>query len=199
MAIHKLTTPLSEEIIRKLHIKDIVYLSGTIFTARDKAHERALKWLEQGKELPIDLSGAVVFHCGPLVKKVEENWELVAAGPTTSARMEPFEDKFINAFKVRMIIGKGGMGPKTVNAMKEVGSVYSIFTGGAAVLAAKAVKNIKRVEWLDLGMAEALWMMDVEKFGPLIIAIDSTGKNLFEEVMNKVEINRKKLYKMLGF
>lgn len=113
--------------------------------------------------------------------------------------MEPFEDKFINAFKVRMIIGKGGMGPKTVNAMKEVGSVYSIFTGGAAVLAAKAVKNIKRVEWLDLGMAEALWMMDVEKFGPLIIAIDSTGKNLFEEVMNKVEINRKKLYKMLGF
>ncbi|MFX1276387.1 MAG: FumA C-terminus/TtdB family hydratase beta subunit [Promethearchaeota archaeon] len=197
--MHKLTTPLSEEIIRKLHIKDIVYLSGTIFTARDKAHERALKWLEQGKELPIDLSGAVVFHCGPLVKKVEENWELVAAGPTTSARMEPFEDKFINAFKVRMIIGKGGMGPKTVNAMKEVGSVYSIFTGGAAVLAAKAVKNIKRVEWLDLGMAEALWMMDVEKFGPLIIAIDSTGKNLFEEVMNKVEINRKKLYKMLGF
>lgn len=198
MATYNLTTPISEEDIRKLRVNDIVYITGTIFTARDEAHERALEWLKNKKQLPIDPNGLGVFHCGPIVRKTESGWEIVAAGPTTSTRMEMFEDKFIEAFRVRIIIGKGGMGPKTAAAMKKVGAVYGAFTGGAAVLAAKAIRRIRTVEWLDLGMPEALWIMDVEKFGPLIISIDSTGENLFEHVSKQVEKNREKIYKHVG-
>jgi fumarate hydratase subunit beta len=195
---YELTTPISEEDIRKLQVNDILYISGTIFTARDEAHERALKWSKEGKELPIDPSGLVVFHCGPIVRKVEGIWEIVAAGPTTSTRMEMFESEFLEMFKPRVIIGKGGMGPKTTAAMKKVGAVYGAYIGGAAVLAAKAVRKISEVAWLDLGMPEALWIMEVERFGPLIIAIDSHGSNLYDQVKIEVEQNQKKIYEKLG-
>ncbi|MFW9934478.1 MAG: FumA C-terminus/TtdB family hydratase beta subunit [Candidatus Thorarchaeota archaeon] len=198
MVTYNLTTPISEEDIRKLRVNDIVYITGTIFTARDEAHERALEWFKNEKQLPINPNGLAVFHCGPIVRKTESGWEIVAAGPTTSTRMEMFEDKFIEAYRVRIIIGKGGMGPKTAAAMKKVGAAYGAFTGGAAVLAAKAIRRIRTVEWLDLGMPEALWIMEVEKFGPLIISIDSTGENLFENVSKQVEKNREKIYKQVG-
>jgi fumarate hydratase subunit beta len=198
MPIYELTTPISEDDIRKLRVNDMIYITGTIFTARDEAHERALKWFEANKPLPIDATGLAVFHCGPVVRKVKEGWEMVAAGPTTSTRMEMFEDKFIEAFQVRVIIGKGGMGSKTASAMKKVGAVYGAFTGGAAVLAAKTVRHITDVAWLDLGMPEALWVMEVERFGPLIVAIDATGENLFERVQISVEKNREKAYKLAG-
>jgi len=198
MASYNLTTPISEETIRKLRVNDIIYITGTVFTARDEAHERALEWFHDKKELPIDPTGLCVFHCGPIVRKMDFGWEVVAAGPTTSTRMEMFEDKFIEAFNVRVIIGKGGMGAKTAAAMKKVGAVYGAFTGGAAVLAAKAIRRIINVEWLDLGMPEALWIMEVEKFGPLIVSIDSTGENLFERVHNNVEKNRERVYKLAG-
>jgi fumarate hydratase subunit beta len=195
---YELSTPISEEDVRKLRVNDIVYISGTIFTARDEAHERALDWFYSNKPLPIDFTGLAVFHCGPIVRKLQKEWELVAAGPTTSTRMEMFEDKFIEAFKTRVIIGKGGMGAKTAQAMKKVGAIYGAFTGGAAVLAAKAVRRIIDVAWLDLGMPEALWIMDVKRFGPLIVAIDSTGANLFEEIKTRVEQNREQVYKRVG-
>ncbi len=198
MATYELTTPISEETIRTLRVNDIVYISGTIFTARDEAHERALEWVKSKKALPINPAGLAVFHCGPIVRKLEKGWELVAAGPTTSTRMEMFEDKFIELLKVRVVIGKGGMGSKTTAAMKKFGAIYGAFTGGAAVLAAKAVRRIIDVEWLDLGMPEALWIMEVERFGPLIVSIDATGENLFEQVRTKVEQNRTKIYKKLG-
>lgn len=198
MVTYNLTTPISEEIIRKLRVNDVVYITGTIFTARDEAHERALEWFKEKKELPIDPTGLCVFHCGPIVRQTESGWEVVAAGPTTSTRMEMFEDKFIEAFGVRVIIGKGGMGSNTAAAMKQFGAVYGAFTGGAAVLAAKAIRRIIKVEWLDLGMPEAVWIMEVEKFGPLIVSIDSTGENLFEQVSINVEKNREKVYKQAG-
>lgn len=198
MTIYELSTPVSEEDIRKLRVNDIFYISGTIFTARDEAHERALEWFKKGKELPIDPAGLAVFHCGPIVRKDGDKWELVAAGPTTSTRMEMFEDEFIEAFQARIIIGKGGMGSKTAAAMKKVGAVYGAFTGGAAVLAAKAVRKIARVEWLDLGMPEALWILEVERFGPLIVGIDSAGNNLFNDVMINIEKNREKIYKKIN-
>ncbi|MFX0082678.1 MAG: FumA C-terminus/TtdB family hydratase beta subunit [Candidatus Hodarchaeota archaeon] len=195
---YELTTPISEEDIRKLHTNDILYITGTIFTARDEAHERALKWFKEGKLLPIDPSGLAVFHCGPIVRKVEGIWEIVAAGPTTSTRMEMFESEFLEAFKPRVIIGKGGMGPKTTATMQKVGAVYGAYIGGAAVLAAKAVHKILEVSWLDLGMPEALWIMEVKRFGPLIIAIDSHGSNLYEQVKIDVEKNQKEIYEKLG-
>ena len=198
MATYNLTTPISEEAIRTLRVNDIVYITGTMFTARDEAHERALEWFKEKKKLPIDPKGLCVFHCGPIVRETDSGWEVVAAGPTTSTRMEMFEDKFIEAFGVRVIIGKGGMGSKTATAMKEFGAVYGAFTGGAAVLAAKAIRRIVSVEWLDLGMPEALWIMEVERFGPLIVSIDSTGANLFEQVNTNVEKRREEIYKQLS-
>lgn len=197
MTTYELKTPITEEAVRKLRVNDLLYITGTIFTARDEAHERALKLKAEEQPLPINPNGLAVFHCGPIVRKVKDTWKLVAAGPTTSTRMEMFQDRFIEAFKVRVVIGKGGMGGRTAEAMKKYGAVYGAFTGGAAVLAAKAVKRVVSVEWLDLGMPEALWILEVVRFGPLIVAIDSTGANLFEQVADRVEQNREKTYSML--
>jgi len=199
LAVFKLKTPISEEDVRKLTVNDVLYVTGTIVTARDAAHKKALEQFKQGKLLPINLEGLAVFHCGPIVKKEDDKWIVVAAGPTTSTRMDQFEDEFIKAFKVRVVIGKGGMGKKTTDAMQKYGAVYGAFTGGAGVLAAKAVKNVKAVEWLqDLGMPEALWVFEVEEFGPLTVAIDSHGNNLFEDVKKKAEESRIKIYEKLG-
>jgi fumarate hydratase subunit beta len=197
MATYKLKTPISETDIRKLKVNDVVYISGTIFTARDQAHRRALEIQKEGKKPPIHMEGLAVFHCGPIVKKEGDKWIVVAAGPTTSTRMDLFEDEFIKNFKVRVVIGKGGMGKKTTDAMKQYGAIYGAFTGGAAVLAAKAVKNVKSVEWFDLGMPEALWIFEVKDFGPLTVAIDSHGNNLFENVAKKVEENKQKIYEKI--
>jgi len=198
MAVFRLKTPISEEEIRKLKVNDVLYVTGTIVTARDEAHRRALEFFKEGKKLPIDLQGLAVFHCGPIVKKEDDKWTVVAAGPTTSTRMDQFEDEFIKNFKVRVVIGKGGMGKRTTDAMQKYGAVYGAFTGGAGVLAAKAIKGVKTVEWFDLGMPEALWIFETEEFGPLTVAIDSHGNNLFEEVKRKAEESRMKVYEKLG-
>jgi len=198
MATYKLNTPIAEEDVRKLKVNDVIYITGTMFTARDSAHKRALDYYKQGKKMPINPQGLAVFHCGPIVKKENDKWTIVAAGPTTSTRMDLFEDEFIKSYEVRVVIGKGGMGKKTTDAMKKYGAVYGAFTGGAAVLAAKAIKNVKSVEWFDLGMPEALWILEVEDFGPLTVAIDSHGNNLFEDVRKKVEENTPKIYEKLG-
>lgn len=198
MAVYKLTTPVSEEETRKLGVNDTVYITGTIVTARDAAHRRALKQHNEGKKMPINLEGLVVFHCGPVVKKEKDEWSIMAAGPTTSSRMNSFEDEFIKYFKVRIIVGKGGMDSKTTNAMKKYGAVYGAFTGGAAVLAAKAIKYVKSVEWIDLGIPEAMWVLEVNNFGPLTIAIDAHGNNLYKDIQINVEKKRQKIYKKLG-
>jgi fumarate hydratase subunit beta len=197
MGVYKLRTPISEETVRKLEINDTVYLSGTLVTVRDAAHRRALEFHKEGKQLPINLEGLAVFHCGPLVKKEDEGWRVVSAGPTTSSRMGLFEDEFIKNFKVRIVVGKGGMGKKTADAMRKYGAVYGAFTGGAGVLAAKAIKQVKGVEWRDLGMPEAMWILEVENFGPLTVAIDSHGKNLFETIQTKTEEEKSRIYRKL--
>src|SRR4030042_1923982 len=151
MTTYKLRTPVSEAEIRKLKVNDVLYITGTVVTARDQAHRRALEYSKQGKPLPINLEGLALFHCGPVMSKQGERWVAIAAGPTTSTRMELFEAEFIEKFKVRVIVGKGGMGEKTADAMAKYGAVYGAFTGGAAVLAAKAIKRVKNVEGLDVG------------------------------------------------
>ena len=198
MTVYRLRTPVSEEEVRKLRVNDTVYLTGTVITARDAAHKRDLDYHKKGKPLPINLEGLVVFHCGPIIKKEDNRWRVVAAGPTTSVRMEPFEDELIRNFKVRVVVGKGGMGKKTVDAMKQYGAVYGAFTGGAAVLAAKAIKKVTGVEWSDLGMPEAMWSLEVEDFGPLTIAIDAHGNNLFETIKTKAEKEKQIIYRKLG-
>ncbi|MGA9387326.1 MAG: FumA C-terminus/TtdB family hydratase beta subunit [Candidatus Bathyarchaeia archaeon] len=198
MAVYKLETPISEADVRKLKVNDVLYITGTIVTARDQAHRRALEYFKEGKPLPVNLEGLAVFHCGPVMSKEGDKWIAVAAGPTTSTRMDLFEDEFIRNFKVRVVIGKGGMGKKTTDAMERYGAVYGAFTGGAAILAAKAIKNVRSVEWFDLGMPEAMWIFEAQEFGPLAVAIDSHGNNLFTDVQKTVEANKQKIYQKLG-
>lgn len=198
MAVFKLKTPISEQDIRKLKVNDVLYVTGTIVTARDQAHRRALEYFKEGNPLPLNLEGLAVFHCGPVMSKQGDKWIAIAAGPTTSTRMDIFEDEFIKNFKVRVVIGKGGMGKKTTDAMAKYGAVYGAFTGGAAILAAKAIKNVRTVEWFDLGMPEAMWVFEAEEFGPLAVAIDSHGNNLFTDVQKSVEANKQKIYEKLG-
>lgn len=182
-----LTTPISEKDARALRAGDVIYVSGTMFTARDEAHKMML---ERGSLLPVE--GLALFHCGPVAQKVEGRWQILAAGPTTSARMELFEADFLRKFKTRIIVGKGGMGDKTLAALGEVGAVYTHFTGGAGALAAKAVKRVAAVHWLEeLGMPEAIWVMEVERFGPLVVAMDSHGKSLYKDLAVQVEANMK--------
>ncbi|MGD2142046.1 MAG: FumA C-terminus/TtdB family hydratase beta subunit [Candidatus Bathyarchaeota archaeon] len=186
MEVH-LKTPVPEEEIRKLKMGDLVYITGTVITARDEAHLKALELHEGGKEPPVDFEGVGVFHCGPIMKKVDGRWIVVAAGPTTSARMEIFQDKFIEAFRPAIIIGKGGMGDRTAKACQEYGCVYGAFTGGAALLAARGIKEVKNVFWLEeLGMPECLWVYEVEDFGPMIITIDTHGNNMTKNVKEQV-------------
>jgi fumarate hydratase subunit beta len=188
-----LKTPIREEGVRRLTVGDVVYVTGTLLTARDAAHKRIVQFLHEGREIPMVFDGLPLYHCGPLVKKTDGEWTVLAAGPTTSMRMEAFEDEVIRNLGVRLVIGKGGMGEKTSRAMKEHGAVYGAFTGGAAVLASRLVKRVKNVEWLDLGMAEAVWTFEVDKFGPLIVCMDSRGNNLYAKVRTEAEKNKPKI------
>lgn len=191
---YHLKTPLSDDVVKKLKIGDIVYLSGTMITARDEAHEMALELLEKGEKLPIDLKGLVLYHCGPVAVKKDNKWSIVAAGPTTSMRMESVEDKFIEKTGIKMVVGKGGMGKRTADAMKKFNAVYAVFTGGAGALAAERIKEVKDVFWLDkLGIPEAMWVFNVEEFGPLVITIDTDGSNYYEMRLKEVAENGEKI------
>jgi fumarate hydratase subunit beta len=132
------------------------------------------------------------------MKQEGDKWRIVAAGPTTSSRMNSLEPKFLEQIGARLIIGKGGMNRGVGEAMKRFGAAYLAFTGGAAVLAARCVKEVKGVHWLDLGMPEALWVLDVEEFGPLTVGMDASGNSLFEDVAKQIEQNTIEAKKRLG-
>lgn len=183
-----LTTPIKDEDLADLKVGDVVYLTGRLVTCRDVAHRRLI---EQGRALPVNLEGGAIFHAGPIVRKKEDgNFEMVSIGPTTSMRMEKFEREFIKQTGVKLIIGKGGMGPETAAGCQEGPAVHAIFPGGCAVLAATQVEEIEGYEWPDLGMPETLWINRVREFGPLIISIDTKGNNLISQ--NKASFKEKK-------
>ena len=170
---------------RKYKMGDVIYITGQLILARDEAHK---KLLEEGA--PLDLKGSVIYHCGPVVTKKNGVWKVVAAGPTTSIRMEIFEDKFIEKFHPAIIVGKGGMGDKTLKALKEFGAVYAAYTGGCGALAAERIKSVKEVHFLEeLGIPEAVWVFNVEEFGPLVVTMDSHRNSLYDEVDEKAKKN----------
>ena len=178
---YHLNLPASKEEIKKLKIRDVVYVTGKIFTARDEAHHMMLE--KDKSSLPFDPSEMALFHCGPLMKKEKGKWQVVSAGPTTSSRMEIFEDKFIEKFGINIIIGKGGMGERTEKALQKYICVYTSYTGGAGALAADKVEEVPRVYWLEeLGMPEAAWIFKVKEFGPLVVAIDSHGESIYRNL-----------------
>nr|WP_284502758.1 MULTISPECIES: L(+)-tartrate dehydratase subunit beta [unclassified Caballeronia] len=183
-----MTTPIKSEDLEDLKVGDVVYLTGRLVTCRDVAHRRLI---EQGRDLPVDLNGGAIFHAGPIVRKKDDGaFEMVSIGPTTSMRMEKFEREFIEQTGVKLIVGKGGMGPETAAGCMEHKAVHAIFPGGCAVLAATLVEEIEGAEWQDLGMPETLWINRVKEFGPLIISIDTKGNNLIQE--NKAVFNERK-------
>lgn len=183
-----LTTPIQDEDLADLRVGDVVYLTGHIVTCRDVAHRRLI---ELKRELPVDLKGGAIFHAGPIVRKLDDGrFEMVSIGPTTSMRMEKFEKDFIRRTGVKLIVGKGGMGTQTQEGCVENKAVHAIFPGGCAVLAATKVEAIEGAQWKDLGMPETLWVNRVREFGPLIISIDTRGRNLIEE--NKAVFNERK-------
>ncbi|ANG63393.1 L(+)-tartrate dehydratase subunit beta [Marinobacterium aestuarii] len=183
-----LTTPIKDEDLAELKVGDIVYLTGQLVTCRDVAHRRLV---ELGRELPVDIVGGAIFHAGPIVRENEDgSHEMISIGPTTSMRMEKFERHFIEETGVKLIIGKGGMGPETAAGCRENKAVHAVFPGGCAVVAATKVEAIEGAEWKDLGMPETLWINRVREFGPLIISIDTQGNNIFET--NKARFNERK-------
>ncbi|GAB4310271.1 MAG: FumA C-terminus/TtdB family hydratase beta subunit [Methanobacteriaceae archaeon] len=182
----KLKTPIEDNVILDLNIGDVVYLSGTIYTARDSAH---LRIIEEGS--PVELKGgAVIFHAGPIVKTIEDandetpEYEMVAVGPTTSTRMNPYEPEVIR-LGLSAIIGKGGMDENTSKALVNHKAVYLSAVGGCAALYSKAIVKVKNVHWTDLGVPEAIWELEVKDFGPLIVSMDAHGENLYEKVGSK--------------
>lgn len=175
-----LTTPITYDQIKDLRAGDTVYLTGMLATCRDSGHKRVID--EGVMPEKFDFRDGAIFHAGPIVGKNEDGKDyMVSIGPTTSRRMEPLEAAFIEKTGVRLIIGKGGMMSDTAAACKEFGAIHCAFPGGCAVVAAREVEEVTDVEWLDFGMPEALWVMRVKEFGPLVLSIDTEGGNLFEE------------------
>lgn len=171
--------------LKNLKIGDVVYISGKILTARDQAHKRII---EEGS--PYDLEGAAIFHAGPIIKEnitqknEKQSFEIIAIGPTTSMRMNPYEVDIIN-LGAKIIIGKGGMDDNVKNALINKNGVYLVAVGGCAALYGDSIKKISNVQWLDLGIPEAIWELEVDKFGPLIVAMDCNGNNLFKSQLKK--------------
>jgi len=177
----ELKLPVSEDAIRELTVGDFVELSGTMITGRDAAH----KWLMDGfrEEVAPFFDGSVIYHCGPVVsQKPDGSYDFVAAGPTTSIREEPYQADVIERYGLRGVIGKGGMGPKTLDGLAKSGAVYLHAVGGAAQVLARAIPRVDRVFMLDeFGVPEALWVIEVERF-PVVVTMDSHGGSLHEEV-----------------
>jgi fumarate hydratase subunit beta len=189
-----ISIPVSEEDVRKLRVGDHVYVNGIVNTMRDMGHRRVVEMTKRGEELPFNIKEGAIWHCGPIVKKIGEEWKIMSAGPTSSSRFTELGAKIVRDHKVRLTIGKGNMGSPMVNALKDIGGVYLLATGGCAALYAKNIQKVEKVHWLDLGMPEATWVLKVNKLGPLIVGIDSEGNSLAQMVRNKVRTRVKDIY-----
>jgi fumarate hydratase subunit beta len=182
----ELKTPCDEALIRSLKQGDAVEISGTLFTGRDAVH----KYLHEGGELPpgVNLKNGILYHCGPVVIKDEAGrWKVTAAGPTTSIREEPYQGQIIKEFGLRGVIGKGGMGERTLGACREYGCVYLHAIGGAAQVLAECIKSVRNVYLLEkFGAPEAIWELEVEKF-PCVVTMDAHGNSLHRDVFEASE------------
>lgn len=172
-----LQTPVTEEQIRQLRVGDVVIINGPMYTGRDALHKYLMD-----HDSPIDLNGAAIYHCGPVMAKDESGeWHVRAAGPTTSSREEPYQGTIIKKFGIRMVIGKGGMGAKTLAALQEHGAVYLNAIGGAAQYYAQCFKKVNGVDFLEFGTPEAMWHLQTEGFAA-IVTMDSHGNSLHADV-----------------
>ena len=178
----RLQTPICESTIRALKVGDEVLITGVVFTGRDAVH----KYLHEGGQLPpeVKLRDGILYHCGPVVMKQDDgSWKCTAAGPTTSIREEPYQGQIIRDFGIRGVIGKGGMGDRTLAACKEHGCVYLHAVGGAAQVLAECIKKVRNVHFYEkLGAPEAIWEFEVQDF-PAVVTIDAHGNSLHKDVL----------------
>jgi fumarate hydratase class I len=172
----RLTLPLKEEQVRSLKVGDVLLMDGVMHMGRDVLHHHLIS-----HDSPVSLDGGAIYHCGPVALKKGEKWTMNAAGPTTSIREEPYQGDVIRKFKVRAVIGKGGMGKKTLDAMKEVGAVYLSAIGGAAQYYAKCIEEVEGVDFIEFGVPEAMWHVRVKDF-PVIVTMDANGNSLHADV-----------------
>jgi fumarate hydratase class I len=171
-----LTPPLSEQAVRALKVGDVVLLRGEVFTGRDQVHAHLMK-----NQPPVDLRGAVLYHCGPVMLKQGDEWVVKAAGPTTSSREEPYQAEIIRRYGLRAVVGKGGMGAKTLGALKDSGAVYLNAIGGAAQYYARTVEKVLGVHLMEFGIPEAMWHLRVHDFAA-IVTMDAHGNSLHANV-----------------
>jgi fumarate hydratase subunit beta len=178
----RLVPPVTEEQARNLVCGDVVFLDGTVLAWRDRAIERMFELSERGEPFPVNLEGSVHWHCGPIVRKTASGWTVVSAGPTASTRFSLAEVRAIEDFGVRVIVGKGGMFAEAREAMKRKGATFLASVGGAASFYANQIVRVKEVHWLDLGLPEAIWVLEMKDFGPLLVAMDASGRSLYDEL-----------------
>jgi fumarate hydratase class I len=198
--MREVTIPISDEIIRDLKVGEPIALTGILLTGRDAVH----KWMidtfikktrePQGDDLEVYetikplLDGSIIYHCGPVVTGLDTgDYKFVAAGPTTSIREEPYQGDVMRHFNIKGVIGKGGMGPKTLAACAEVPGVYLHAVGGAASLIAQSVQAVHGVYKLDFGVPEAMWVIEVKDF-PVVVTMDAHGNSLHAEVEEKSQV-----------
>jgi L(+)-tartrate dehydratase beta subunit len=193
MAEHHLPSPLSPQAVRSLKVGDTVYLDGIIFGIRDAT---LIRIFDKGQKPPANIQGATLLHTAPNVRKAGDGYEPVCIGTTTSMRMDRFTGPLLERYSIRAILGKGGLSQTSVSLMQKYGACYLAVVGGAASLQTTQIEEIEEVYWEDL-MPECLWQIRYKGLGPLTVAIDSHGNNLYGDVISEVERRRQKLYARL--
>jgi len=190
-----LTLPLSAEDVSSLRAGDLVFLNGLLITGRDKVHKYLVEQRPPKADFPFDISGTVLYHCGPIMRKTEDGYSVVAAGPTTSIRVEMYEADVIREYGLRGIMGKGGMGEKTLKALQEAGCVYFHAIGGAAAYLADRINKVVTAWKLEeFGSTEAMWFFEVKDF-PAIVTMDSLGNSVHKNIE---ELSLQELKKLIG-
>lgn len=186
MNIFHLSLPASREDINSLTAGDIVYFSGRILTLRDHSHRRINEYFKKGLQLPFELKNRAILHCGPVIRcKGEKTWEAISIGPTSSSRFSPFVASLTKGFGPNVVIGKGNLFNEAVDVLKSHYAVFLLAIGGCAALYGSQVKRVLNNYWEEFGMADSVWELEMEDFGPLSVGIDCKGNNVYETLREK--------------
>lgn len=196
---HEVKTPITEATARDVDAGDLVYLTGSVFTfISPKASMRAMEEFQKKRELPMDLTGSVMCHCGTVLKKKDQGYDLVFFGPTTSARMDGQNPSMIETFKIRGVIGKGGMSLETHESMKKTGCFYMLLPGGCTPIFTSYARGVINTYFPELEWYDAVHEIAVERLGPLVVTMDAKGRDIHGEAERDANNRAKEIYKQLG-
>jgi tartrate/fumarate subfamily iron-sulfur-dependent hydro-lyase beta chain len=192
---HHLKTPVSKADLKGLQVGDLVYISGKLLTIRDLSHKRIGEYSRTGEDLPFDLKGAAIFHCGPILKKsASGQWQAVATGPTSSSRFSPFVRPVLEYAGPKIIVGKGSLFPEAYQAIVDNQAVYLLGVGGCGALYAAQITQVLNAYWEEFGMVDTAWEFEISQFGPLTVGIDLDGNNYTELMKKRLKDNLTDIY-----